>query len=127
MLSQEDLQGINDVREKLVRAILDGDGDAYVECFTADGVLLHPETPQVRGEEAIRAYITAVISAVNVTDIQLTPVDEGGGGFAYEVGVQRLAIEPADDKFKPDRQYLHVYAEQSDGSWKFAAGMSGNQ
>lgn len=128
MLSQEDLQGIDAIREKLVRAILDGDVDAYVESFTDDGVLLHPDTPQIRGEVAIRAYATAVFSAVKITDLQLTPVlVDGGGGFAYEVGVQQVSVEPSDDKFKSERQHLHVYAKQNDGTWRIATGMSGNQ
>jgi uncharacterized protein (TIGR02246 family) len=113
---------------KLVSSILDGDVEAYVESFTDDGVLMHPESPQVRGETAIRAYVSAVFSAVKVTHLELTPsVVEGGGGFAFEVGVQRVAVEPSDDKFKTERQHLHVYRKQSDGSWRIAAAMSGNQ
>ena len=128
MLSQEDLQGIDAIRKKLVRAILDGDVDAYVESFTDDGVLLHPDTPQVRGEAAIRAYATAVFSAVKITELLLSPVlVEGGEGFAFEAGVQQVSVEPSDDKFKSERQHLHVYAKQSDDTWLIAAGMSGNQ
>ena len=29
--------------------------------------------------------------------------------------------------FKKDRQYLHAYERQEDGTWKVAAAMSGNQ
>ncbi len=128
MISEEDILGIEAVRNKLVKAILDGDVDGYVECFTDDGVLMHPESPQVRGEAAIREYISAVTSAVRITELKLTPlVVDGGGGFAYEVGVQQTVIEPADDKFKSERQHLHIYKKQSDGTWRIAAGMSGNQ
>lgn len=128
MLSQEDLQGIDAIREKLVNAILGGDIEAYAESFADDAVLMHPESPQVRGEAEIRAYASAVFSAVKITKLQLSPVVvDGGGGFAFEVGVQSAAIKPADDKFKNERQHLHVYAKQSDGSWRVVAAMSGNQ
>ncbi len=128
MLSREDLAGIDAIRAKLVTAILGGDVDAYADSFTEDAVLLHPDTPQIRGTDAIRAYATSVFSAVSVTKLQLTPiVVDGIGGFAFEVGIQQLVIEPSDGKFKSERQHLHVYRKQSDGTWRVAAGMSGNQ
>ena len=126
MLSQQDRLGIAVVREKLVNAILDGDVDAYVESFAADCVLIHPERPQVRGEAAIRAHATAAFSAVKITELQLTPiVVDGGGGFAFEVGVQHIAVEPSDGEIKTERQHLHVYAKQGNGSWRVLAAMTG--
>jgi ketosteroid isomerase-like protein len=67
-------------------------------------------------------------SLPSVTRLVLTPlIVDGAHGVAFEVGVQDVAIEPANDKFKPARQHLHVYGKQADGTWKIAAAMSGNQ
>jgi ketosteroid isomerase-like protein len=56
---------------------------------------------------------------VKVTQLDLIPVVvSGSGGLVYEVGVQTVTIEPAQDSFKPKRKYLHVYERQPDGAWK---------
>ena len=128
MLTVEDRNGVDTIRNALVDAILRGDADSYAECFTSDGVVMHPDSPHVRGRNALRQYVNQMFSVVKVTKLVLTPVIVGGGnGFAYEVGVQEVAIEPPDVRFKAQRQHLHVYERQQDGTWLVAAAMSGNQ
>ena len=127
-LSSQDKRGIDAIRTALVSAILAGDADAYAQCFTSDGILMHPDTPLVRGAVALREYGAQVFAAVKVTKLLLSPiVVSGTGETAFEVGVQELAITPASDKFRSKRQHLHVYKKQADGSWRIAAAMSGNQ
>ncbi|MHC5066098.1 MAG: YybH family protein [Planctomycetota bacterium] len=128
MLTDADREAIDTLRERLTEAILAGDTDAYLSCLTDNATLLHPDSPQVRGKEALRTYLTGMFEAVSVDLLELKPVIvEGGDRFAYEVGTQECVIEPPLPGFSRIRQHLHVYQKQEDGSWLIAAAMSGNQ
>jgi uncharacterized protein (TIGR02246 family) len=127
MTDREDLEKIDAARSAVVSAILAGDADAYAACYTPDGVVIHPDSPYVRGRRALRYYAQQIFEALKVTRlVNSSVIIAGGGNSAYEVGTQEIGIEPADTKFKPNRQYLLVYEKQLDGSWKVAAGMSAN-
>ena len=127
-LTQADEAAIVDLRDALVKAIVAGDAKAYAACYAPDGIVMHPDSPYVKGTGALLEYSKAVMDAVKVTRLILTPITlTGNGGVAFEVGVQELAIEPANEHFKEKRQYLHAYQRQEDGEWKIAAAMSGNQ
>jgi len=128
MLGDSDRRAIGDLRERLRRSILDGDAEGYLSCLTSNAVVLHPDSPQVRGKEALLAYLTGMFEAVRVSVLELDPVIvDGDDGWAYEVGVQECEIEPRLPGFGRARQHLHVYQKQDDGSWLMAAAMSGNQ
>lgn len=127
-LDATDEVAITDLRDQLVQAILAGNAVAYADSYAPDGIVMHPETPLVRGSGALLEYAKAMFAAVTVTRLVLTTVTlDGAGDVAFEVGVQDCAIEPATEHFKEKRQYLHVYQRQVDGAWKIAAAMSGNQ
>lgn len=127
-LNENDKDAIRNLRDQLVRAILAGDAVAYADSYAPDGILMHPETPLVQGSEALLEYAKHVYAAVKVTRLVLTTLTlDGDGNVAFEVGVQDCAIEPANERFKEKRQYLHAYKRQPDGAWKIAAAMSGNQ
>ncbi len=127
-LTEADEMAIKELREALVQAIVTGDAAAYAACYTADGVVMHPDSPFVRGTAALLEYTKAVFDAVKVTRLVLTPMTvTGEGGVAFEAGVQDCRIEPPNEHFKEKRQYLHAYQRQEDGAWKIAAAMSGNQ
>ena len=127
-LSPEDQYAIEALRDSLVRAILLGDAEAYANSYSPDGIVMHPDTPLVQGSSALLEYAKAMFAAVKVTRLVLKPIRVvGEGRVAYEVGVQEAAVEPPNEHFKKDRQYLHAYERQEDGTWKVATGMSGNQ
>ncbi len=127
MLSESDRQGIEHVRTALREAILGGDAEAYAACCTADGFVMHQDTPYVQGTAAIKEHAQEIFDVLRVTKLDLTPVVvDGAEGVAYEVGVQEVAIDPPLDAFKSKRKHLHVYKRQEDGSWKIAAAMSSN-
>ena len=110
MLSPEDQAAIAALRERLRSSIVKGNAEVYTACFTEDGFIMHPDSPQVRGRSAIAQYVTAMFETVNVPVLELTPVTlVGDGRFAFEVGIQDCVVEPALPGFKRERQHLHVY------------------
>jgi uncharacterized protein (TIGR02246 family) len=127
MLTDKELKGIDSAREAIRVAILKGDAEAYALAFTEDGVVMHPDSPLVQGREALRNYVTELFSMVSIAKLEFHPVIvEGNVETAYEIGRQKVSASPASDKFKEDRQHLHVYERGSDGVWRIAAAMSGN-
>lgn len=128
MLSAEDQTAIAALRERLRSSIVNGNAEAYTACFAEDGVIMHPDSHQVRGRSAISQYVTAMFETVKVPVLELTPVTlVGDGGLAFEVGIQDCVVEPALPGFKRERQHLHVYHRDEHGEWYIAAAMSGNQ
>ena len=128
MLSPEDREAIRDLRERLRVAIVAGDTASYVGCFAEDAVLMHPDSPQVRGRAAIAEHVAAMFDAVSIPELDLSEVVlNGGGDFAFEVGAQHCVVHPAMAGFKKERQHLHAYCRAPDGAWYIAAAMSGNQ
>ena len=127
MLKDEDRSGVEQAREAIVSAILNQDPDAYAMSFTEDGILIHPESPFVRGRKALRSYVAEIFRNAKVTQLEISPlVVEGNEDTAYEVSTQLAKVEPASDQFKEERQHIHVYRKESDGVWRIAAAMSGN-
>jgi uncharacterized protein (TIGR02246 family) len=127
MLDSDDRRKIDEARSALVSAVLAGDAEAYARGYTTDGVVMHPDTPYLRGRGAVRQYATELFQALKVKRLDLSPlIVAGTGNLAYEVGTGQLEIESADERFKPNRQHVFVYEKQPDGSWKVAVGMSGN-
>jgi uncharacterized protein (TIGR02246 family) len=128
MLSAADQGEIAALRERLRSSIVDGDAEVYTSCFADDGVIMHPDSPQVRGRAAIAAYAAGMFEMVELPLLELTPVSVvGDGDLAFEVGTQECVMEPALPGFKRERQHLHVYQRAEDGEWYIAAAMSGNQ
>ena len=95
--------------------------------YTADGFVMHQDTPYVQGTAAIKEHTQELFDVLRVTKLDLTPVVVNGAeGVAYEVGVQEVAIDPPMDAFKSKRKHLFVYQRQEDGLWRIAAAMSSN-
>jgi uncharacterized protein (TIGR02246 family) len=122
------MAAITELRERLRASIVAGDSVSYVACFTEDAVLMHPDSPQIRGREGIDFYIRKIFEHVRVPMLELTPVTVVlSDDMAYEVGTQQCEMEPVQSGFNRDRQHLHVYRRGNDGGWRIAAAMSGNQ
>jgi uncharacterized protein (TIGR02246 family) len=127
MLKDEDRSGVEQARGLIVSAILNQDPDAYAMSFTEDGIVIHSGSPLVRGRNAIRSHVAEVFRSARVTQLEISPlVVEGNEDTAYEVSTQFMKVEPASDKFKEERQHIHVYRKESDGVWRIAAAMSDN-
>ena len=128
MLDADDREAIRDLRERLRTSIVTGDTTAYSMCFAEDAVLMHPDSPPVRGRAAIAAYVAAMFDVVSVPELDFSEVTlEGSDDFAFEVGTQHCVVEPAMPGFKRERQHVHAYRKGVDGTWSIAVAMSGNQ
>ena len=55
-----------------LKAIKANDLDAVLACYAPDAVLWLPDDPEARGEKAIRAAYTSLLSANTVVDASLT-------------------------------------------------------
>jgi len=64
VLSESDRQGIEHVRTALREAILGGDAEAYAACYTADGFVMHQDTPYVQGTAAIKEHTQELLGQV---------------------------------------------------------------
>lgn len=125
MLSSEDRNGVDKLREKLVAAILAGDRAAYVDCYEEGGILMHPGSPPIQGHSALREHIAAMFSAMRVTKLVLSPfIVDGSSDLAYDAGTQDLEIEPAIQGFGSRRKYLYVMRKQPNDTWKMVVGTS---
>jgi len=126
-LSAEDVRAIDNLRESLISAIISGDAAAYAELCTEDVRLLHAGSQIITGRAELEAHNAAIFEAVTVTTLKLTQVEVyGTGDLAYEVGTQKLTIEPEVPEFAGSRKYVHVFRRGIDGKWLFSALMSNN-
>ena len=127
MIGPDDQKAIDRVRSAIREAVLGRDAEAYAACFAEDAFLMHQDTPYVHGTRAIMEHTRQVFQVAKVTKLELSSlVVDGAEGFAYEVGVQEVAVDPPVDAFKSRRKHLHVYCRQADGEWRIAAAMSCN-
>jgi ketosteroid isomerase-like protein len=95
---------------------------AYAALCTEDVRLLHSGVPLITGRAELEAHNAAMFEAVTVTSLELSPVDlYGVGDLAYEVGTQKLSIEPTVPGFSSSRKYVHVLRRGADGQWRFTA------
>ncbi len=126
-LSQRDMAAIDELRNGLINAIIAADATAYAELCSEDVHLLHEGSPIITGKSELTAHNIAIFESISVTSLSLTPIKiYGTGDLAYEVGTQKLAVEPASPQFEGSRKYIHVFRRSRDGKWRFSALMSSN-
>ena len=126
-LTLDDLTAIDELRDAVTSAIVAGDAAAYASLCTEDVRLLHAGSQIITGRAELEAHNSAMFEAVSVTSLELTPVEiYGTGDLAYEIGEQKLTIEPTVPEFAGSRKYVHVFRRGNDGEWRFSALMSNN-
>jgi len=60
------VEALDQVREGHIAALNDGDVDAWVGAFTADGVQMPPNAPANLGRESIRSWSQAFLAPFRV-------------------------------------------------------------
>ncbi len=99
------------------------DLDLWVSFHTDDASLLPPNAPIVTGKEAIRAFVSKLISTPGwAASWQTTKIEVSrSGDLAYSYGTQKTTVDDAEGNPVTDQQkWVAVWKKQPDGSWKCA-------
>jgi ketosteroid isomerase-like protein len=95
------------------------DWDAYVRAdYTEDAMVLPPDTPAVKGWDAIKSYI---LTEGTVSDFKIEMLEiEGRGDLAYVRGTYSMAVTlpGASEPTKNTGKYIEIWRKQADGTWK---------
>ncbi len=95
-----------------------GDAAAVAELYTADALLLPPNSEKIYGKNRINEFWAGAIK-MGATDVTLTSVHVFlMGHYTCEIGQYNLTIEPQNVPTIEDKgKYLVIWKEQ-DGNWK---------
>ena len=105
---------------KFLDAMVDGNVDFLVSCFTDDAVIFAPGQPPARGTEAIRAWFedafaqakTEGLAARNEDYLQVGDVIVEAGEGTWEMTPQ------GGQSVSQEIKWLAVWQRQQNGAWK---------
>jgi uncharacterized protein (TIGR02246 family) len=81
------LEAIDRIRDSHVGALNANDADAWVSCFTPDGVQMPPNDAANIGIENIRAWSTGMLTAFRAEfSLDVDELELAGDGWAFERG-----------------------------------------
>jgi uncharacterized protein (TIGR02246 family) len=92
--TQADAEAINHVRKAHVAALNEGDVNAWVAAFTADGVQMPPNAPANLGKENIRVWSQAFLAPFRVGFTLLVDEVQVAGDWAFERGMYTINLTP---------------------------------
>src|SRR5207248_3636648 len=87
-----DLASIDRMREAHVAALNEGDTEAWVNLFAADGIQMPPNAPANAGRTSIRQWCAALLSPFRVTFSLAVDEVQVAGDWAFERGRYRIAL-----------------------------------
>ena len=109
-------EAIVEAYETFERAFSSGDADTLAQIYTDDAEWLLPETPIVRGREAIAEAWKGVIGlGGNAIRVDVGEVVENGD-WAYEVG--SFTASAPDGTVLNAGKYIVIWKRQPNGGWK---------
>ena len=111
---------VRNVKARFVKAVSEKDVKALVDCYEADGIVLAPNTPMMRGSSALGDLFQKDIIDAGVKAIEFDTTDiVEDGSLVIEAGRNVVHVELPDGGSTADRgKYLVVYRRQADGSLK---------
>jgi uncharacterized protein (TIGR02246 family) len=118
-LSEEDVAAIRNLLATYEQAALSGDWDTWSGIWTEDAVYMVPNSPAIRGREAIEASVAGPVPqefTVTIDEI------DGRGDLAFVRGSFALTMvfegeaEPVEEAGKS----LWIVRQQPDGTWLVA-------
>jgi ketosteroid isomerase-like protein len=115
-LSAEDRKSIQTASQTWVKTYNQNDWKALALLFSANATMMPPNSPEVRGHDAIAAWQNENESGFRIAfDIQEI---QGDGNIAYVKGRSCVFIPDGDGGFLVDvGKFLEVRKKQSDGAW----------
>jgi ketosteroid isomerase-like protein len=102
------------------------DVDKTVSYYSADAMVLPPNSPVLTQKEMIHAMWKAMVTAPGFAGgWKTTKIDVArSGDLAYVIGTYEMTENDASGKPKTDKgKYLEVWKKQADGNWKCVADM----
>ncbi len=122
MVQQAVQSAIERTNAQFVEAASRGDMAAVAALYTLDAVLLAPNSPMVRGRQAIQGFFEAMRQQMGIPQLSLDTIQvQESGDVACEVGAYTMKLQPPGGEPASDRgKYVVVWNRQSDGSWKLA-------
>jgi uncharacterized protein (TIGR02246 family) len=119
-LATADATALRAALEAYLDAANAGDSARWAALYTADAVMMPPNSPAVEGRAAIESWLAMlpVITGAEGTALEV----EGAGNVAYVRGTYSMSLEiPALPEPLPQKgKLLQIYARQPDGSWLLA-------
>ena len=118
-----ELEAIDRIRDAHVSALNANDADAWVSCFTPDGVQMPPNDAANIGIDNIRAWSTGMLTAFGAEfSLDVDEVELAGDDRAFERGGYTIALTPTagGPPIGDSGKYITIYQRQVDGSWLMA-------
>lgn len=119
---QSDVEALDHVREAHIAALNDGDVNAWVGAFTADGVQMPPNAPANLGGESIRAWSQAFLAPFRVDFALLVDEVHVAGDWAFERGTYTITLTPktGGEPIRDNGKHITIYKRQPNGAWGIA-------
>ena len=109
-MSQTEIAQVNRAFEEAARK---GDMDRLASLYTPDAMVLAPDTPVVKGRDAIKQFWTSAAQQMGLKEVRLQTTDlQIAGDTAYEVGEALLTLQSGPAAVK----YVVVW-KKVDGRW----------
>lgn len=109
--------------EAYLAALRTNDIDSIAAHWTDSMIVMPPNTPMLRGREAVRAWVVAFLEQSRFVDGRFTEsAITVSGDLAVERVAFSLTVRPVSggDPMVDVGKGLHVYQRQADGSWRLA-------
>ena len=121
-LSGVDRDEIDGLTRNFVERMLAGDAAGLAQLYSADGVLMPPNCPIVRGQSEIEDYFTALpeVTRFSASNDEI----DGRDDLAYVRGSYEMTVEAEGGESVDVRgTYLEIRKRQTDGSWPIVVDM----
>ncbi|MGH7266197.1 MAG: YybH family protein [Candidatus Rokuibacteriota bacterium] len=114
--TRTDIEHANRAFEAAVGA---GDVERIGSLYTPDAIAFPPDSPMVRGRDAIKQLWGAVIRDMGLKAVTLRTVDvDRSGDTAYETGEASLRLEPRGGQASTAAIKYVVVWKRADGQWR---------
>lgn len=114
--------GVARTTARLLSAVNASDLAGVLGVWSADGVLMPPHHPSVRGRPAIERYFKQLFAQTRLTFSFTSSEIHVSGDTAFERVEYAVSARPVRDglELQDVGKGLHVYRRQPNGSWKLA-------
>jgi ketosteroid isomerase-like protein len=122
---EADIQAHADLSKQFDTATGESDVEMLVSIYTSDAILMDPETPALKGEDAIRSSLQELFDTVSLDSESVVEEVRLAGDWAFVRGSFRLEVTPLESgqPFEVTGNWIDVRERQDDGSWKVSRNM----